>query len=458
MAFVPPMTGPPAHRKQFVSGLYRELLENGIRYFFPGASLDRVSNSTDGMPSFLGAVPSGGQVEFEWMGTGYSLSFAAHLSEHERRLLRSIGMVLSARYQLLTNDALAARSFQLFRGVPEDRYVSAFLDPGPHLSAEAITTMPDRVADAIEVLRTSSMSTYENRRIATGVLIFGAQPDPCHPPPATPPGAVRYSHILTSIRSFHRLCDGLQTLALVDQQGRLAELIDINQWAEPYRDWLLPVPTSTRYTAHCRATLCGGNTCLILSPNGEIQIYSDGVPVFRFLDGRWRLVDALHRYEQWKLAIEQAELAELLFTVALNLAESRRGALFVVLDRHESVHELVSQPDLLAHQNHRQGPEPLFSKDQLHYLLRNKSVFDVPSTVLENIARIDGAVVLCPDANLLAFGAILHHRSEEEALNRTVEGGRTTAAIAASHYGTVLKISEDGLISMYREGRCLWEM
>ena len=98
------------------------------------------------------------------------------------------------------------------------------------------------------------------------------------------------------------------------------------------------------------------------------------------------------------------------------------------------------------------------SKDQLHYLLRDKSILDVPSTVLENIARIDGAVVLCADANLLAFGAILHHHSTEEALNRTVEGGRTTAAIAASHYGTVLKISEDGLISMYRGGKCLWEM
>lgn len=98
------------------------------------------------------------------------------------------------------------------------------------------------------------------------------------------------------------------------------------------------------------------------------------------------------------------------------------------------------------------------SKDQLHYLLRDKSIFDMPSTVLENIARIDGAVVLSSDANLLAFGAILHHQSTQEGINRTVEGGRTTAAISASHFGTVMKISEDGLISMYRGGSCLWEI
>ncbi len=449
---------PHESRTQFVSGLYGDLMESGIRYFFPGATLERVEERSERMPGLVGAVPSGGQVEFEWMGTGYSLTASSKLSDHERRLLRSIGMVLSARYQLITNQALAAQSFQLFRGLPEDRFVSAFLDPSPHTSGEAIADVPDRIADAIEVLRTSSMSTYENRRIATGVLLFGSMPEPCHEPPQTPAWAMRYSHELTSIRSFHRLCDGLQTLALVDRDGMLAELIDVHEWAQPYRDMPFPVPTAAPYADHCRATLCGGHICLILSPNGEVKIYADGVPVFRFLDGKWRLVDARYRYEMWKKAIGHTELAQRLFTVALNLTESRRGALFVVLDDPESARVLVSQPDLLEHMNHRPLTDGISSKDQLHYLLRDKSIFDIPATVLENIARIDGAVVLTSQANLLAFGAILHHQSTEEAINRPVEGGRTTAAIAASRYGTVLKISEDGLISMYREGNCLWEM
>jgi hypothetical protein len=150
----------PENRTRFLSGLYSDLLETGIGYFFPGASLQRISRDAEHMPELLGAVPSGGQLEFEWMGSGYSLSAASKLSEHERRLIRSIGTVLSARYQLLTDETLAAQSFQLFRGLPEDRFVSAFLDPSPHASAEAIAAVPDRVADAIEVLRTSSMSTY----------------------------------------------------------------------------------------------------------------------------------------------------------------------------------------------------------------------------------------------------------------------------------------------------------
>lgn len=460
MMMNPTSTGsrPFEKRTRFLSGLYSDLLENGIRYFFPGATLQRISDDAERMPELLGAVPSGGELEFQWMGTGYSLAASSKLSEHERRLIRSIGMVLSARYQLLTDEALAAQSFQLFRGLPEDRFVSAFLDPGPHASAEAITAVPDRVADAIEVLRTSSMSTYENRRISTGVLLFGSMPEPCHAPPETPQDALRYSHTLTTVRSFHRLCDGMRTVALVDNEGLLAELIDLREWTEPYLDMPLAVPPAKKYAYHARATLCGGHICLILTPNGEIKIYSDGVPIFRFIEGKWRLVDARHRYALWKNAIGNAELADRIFSVALNLTEGRRGALFVVLEKPETARDLVSQPDLLEPFDHDGPQEGTASKDQLHYLLRDRSILDVPSTVLENIARIDGAVVLGGDGNLLAFGAILHHHSSEETLSRTVEGGRTTAAITASHYGTVLKISEDGLISMYRGGQCLWEM
>src|SRR5689334_11968405 len=98
--------GPRSHvkRTRFLSGLYSDLLENGIRYFFPGATLERSSDRREDMPGLLGAVPSGGQLEFQWMGSGYSLTASSKLSEHERRLIRSIGMVLSARYELVTDE------------------------------------------------------------------------------------------------------------------------------------------------------------------------------------------------------------------------------------------------------------------------------------------------------------------------------------------------------------------
>ncbi len=144
------------------------------------------------------------------------------------------------------------------------------------------------------------MKTAESR---PGTLLFGTQPDPCHALPSTPPGALRYSLALTSIRSFYRLCDGLQTLALVDQDGCLAEVIDVEQWAEPFSNTELPVPSADRYRTHSRATLCGGHVCMILTPNGEMKIIANGVQIFRFLDGRWRLTEAEQKYEMWGRAI-----------------------------------------------------------------------------------------------------------------------------------------------------------
>jgi DNA integrity scanning protein DisA with diadenylate cyclase activity len=98
------------------------------------------------------------------------------------------------------------------------------------------------------------------------------------------------------------------------------------------------------------------------------------------------------------------------------------------------------------------------AKDQFHYLLHEKRVLDVPSAVLETVARIDGGIVLDADSNLLAFGAILRHPDLTDLHPEHIEGGRTTAAISASRFGSVLKISEDGMISFFQNGKCIWNI
>jgi DNA integrity scanning protein DisA with diadenylate cyclase activity len=85
-------------------------------------------------------------------------------------------------------------------------------------------------------------------------------------------------------------------------------------------------------------------------------------------------------------------------------------------------------------------------------------VLELPTAILETVARIDGGIVLDRDSNLLAFGAILRHHDLTEFHPESIEGGRTTAAIAASRFGYVLKVSEDGLISFFQNGKCIWDM
>ena len=440
----------------FIDGLYGKLVEGGISYFFPSAMFDLLDPDPDAGDQRITQTSRGTSLVLNWLGSRYSLTRDEPFSESELKLLASIDAVLDSRYRMIVDATRVEQRFELFRGLPEDRYVSAFIDGAPY--AHRVWEGPDRVEDAIEVLRTSSLSTYENRLISTGVLLFGKDPDPCHEAPVTPSAALRYSPALNSIRSFYRLCDGLQTLALVDQNGFLVEIVDVEEWALPYSETELPVPSPARYHTHSAATLCGGHVCMILTPNGEMKIFASGLQVFRFWDGRWRLIDSERKYALWTEAIGDVELAKRLFGAALNLAEDRRGGLLVVLDDPSTVRKLVSRTDLLSPLPDH-GEHPVAgTKDQLHYLLHQKRALDVPSAVLETVARIDGGIVLDRESNLLAFGAILRHPDLADLHPENIEGGRTTAAVSASRFGSVLKISEDGLISFFQNGKCIWDL
>jgi ParB-like chromosome segregation protein Spo0J len=83
-----------------------------------------------------------------------------------------------------------------------------------------------------------------------------------------------------------------------------------------------------------------------------MKIFANGVQVFHFWDGRWRLTDAERKYALWTEAIGNFDLTERLFGAALNLAEERRGGLLVVLDDPSTARKLVSRTDLVIRQNY----------------------------------------------------------------------------------------------------------
>ena len=120
---------------------------------------------------------------------------------------------------------------------------------------------------------------------------------------------------------------------------------------------------------------------------------------------------------------------------------------FLEVLKWRKARELLGNRDLF-HQKHESAKAG--SKNQLHYLLRCQRVTELSQPVLETIARIDGSIVLDRDGNLLAFGAILRHSPVVVTPDEVAEGSRTAAAIAASQFGNVLKVSEDGRLSFYR--------
>jgi hypothetical protein len=443
--------------------LYHEFFERGLRYFLPTARIEITGTSVSRTTLDL-VSRTDGKLALSWFGQEYLVEHPrGTFTEDEIRVVVAVGSVLAARFRSFFNTSTAAATLALFRGLPEDRYISAFLDPFTYLDDGEIPTRPDYIADAIEVLRESSLLTFENRRISTGALLFSAgpkhHPDLCHKAPTASPEAIPFTSQLTSIKSFHRLCDGIHTLLLVNRGGLLVDLVDIRDWTCMFDEADLPAPTARIYRAHCLATLQGGHICMVLTPNGEIKVMAHGSQVFNFLGGRWRLTDGVHKFDLWRENVGNSALAERLFTAALNLAEDRRGGLFVVLDDPKRAQNFVPMGELLqAPQLPRVDPQDSGTKDQIHYLLRHKQVLGMAPALLETIARMDGSLVMDRESNLLAFGAILRNTGLAGSDDQILEGGRTTAAVGASRFGNVLKISEDGLVSHYKDGALVWEL
>ncbi len=147
-----------------------------------------------------------------------------------------------------------------------------------------------------------------------------------------------------------------------------------------------------------------------------------------------------------------------IFQTALDLADAREGALFVVARDTNAVANIVAPADRLdvPHPDSaRQGPP---SRRDLLELLEGRSLTDLDPNVLAALASLDGAIVVDPNARLLAAGAILRHPpSDELEGGGVVEGARTTAALAASRFGPVLKVSEDGIITFF-DGEKVWDI
>ena len=447
-----------------VGALYDTFLQNALQQFFSRATFETepiLSASSDGR---LAIEPSEDPCALivRWFGTRYILRVPERrpFTEQETRFAKAIGSVLAARYHAILNPRMMAERGELFRGAIEDRYVGAFLDNSSYEVSKG-EPRADRIASAIEVLRVAALSSYENRPISTGVLLLGTDEDPAGPRPPRPPGAHHYTQALSGVKSFFRLVDGLRTLFLLTRDGMLLDIIDVRQWADrAFGQRRLTAPCSAPYMAHALATSTDGHVCLVLSPSHEIKVFARGAQVLAYRHAQWALLDLQRKYEIWAEALGNADLARCLFRTALDLADARQGALFVVLRAPaETVSHIVSVPDrldigLTEAGNLAAAP----TRRDLLYLLTGRTVTELEPSVLAALASLDGATVTDPLGNLIAVGAILRHPYTESLRDDAiVEGARTTAAMSASRFGPVLKVSEDGGIAFF-DGQKIWEI
>ena len=444
--------------------VFQAMLARCLEHFFPDAALEAEDDSAPvawqagGRASFrLGEPGAGPGVVLQCFRSRYRLipEGPASLADEDRRLLATILRVMDLRFRAMFDLTMANR-LEIADHMPEDLVIAEHLRPSD----------PGRILDALEALRVAGLSTYENRRVSTGALLLGEEDGAGASGRGDGPRTMRFDVRLTAIRSVLRLCDGLHTLFLVDGSGELAGLVDIDQWAGEGRAGEAgEVPACPRaYRRHALATRDGRHLCLVLAPTQEIKVFAGGALVFAYRDARWHLLDIPTKFAAWSRALgatRPPDLAARLFEAALNLCEGRHGALFVVLrDPDASLPELLEPGDRIiadaapggARDAADASPRP--TKSALHDLVRGRGLVELGGATLEALAGLDGAVVTDREGRLLAFGAILRARSGVGA----IEGARASAALGASHHGPVLKVSEDGSLAMFLDGRRVWVM
>jgi len=456
-----PPTLPPALA---VGALYDSFLQAALRQFFARATFESepmLSASSDGR---LAIEPTDDPcvMYVRWFGSRYGLRVPERrpFTAHEIRMARAIGSVLAARYHAILNPKAMVERGELFRGAIEDRYAGAFADGHPYPAGTGVSRA-DRIASAIEVLRVAALSSYENRAISSGVLVLGPDGD-TRATTRVQPMSLEYSQSLTAVKSFFRLVDGLRTLFLAAHDGRLIDIVDVHQWsADRCGDDVLPAPVPSAYEAHARATLRGGHVCVVLSPSHEIKVFAEGAEILTFRHAHWHLLDVQAKFELWAEAVGQRSLATRLFQTALELSNARQGALFVVVrEPARAIDTLVSvadRVDIGSTSDARALARSPTRRDLLD-LLTGRAITDLEPSVLAALASLDGATVTDVTGALIAAGAILRtgagDTSQDEVI---VEGARTTAALGASRFGPVLKVSEDGAMTFY-DGTRVWDL
>ena len=446
-----------------VGALYDSMLQSALRQFFDRATLDTEPTPSAASDARLAIEPSANPsaLIIRWFGTRYTLRVPGPwaFTAHEVRLARAIGSVLAARYHAIHNPRIIAERAGLFSGAIEDRYVGAFLDHRPY-AIEAREARADRIASIIEMLRVAALSTYENRPISTGVLLLGTTIDPNRTGTTALPSPAPQLESLARIRTFYRLADGVQAVFLASSEGRILDIVDIGRWgSEASRQQPLQVPCTEAFQPHARATMQHGHVCVVLSPSREIKVFAEGAELFTFRGAAWHLLDVQAKYRLWAEAVGNEPLALRLFQTARDLAEARDGALFLVArDPQHAIEALVAPADRL---DMPIGPVPAASdtatRRELLHLLEGRTIMTLDPSVLAALASLDGATVTDPSGRLLAAGAILRHTPEQLQTGEVIEGARTTAAMAASQFGPVLKVSEDGVIT-FLDREPVWEV
>lgn len=187
-----------------------------------------------------------------------------------------------------------------------------------------------------------------------------------------------------------------------------------------------------------------GAFAVSITPASELEVMTSPDNIFVWRKGNWSLFDP-DIFRSFLTGHLDARETEALIMTVYSLSKLRLGAIVLIADEN-----VLASGEL---QKGSAGGKGVLSQLIISFF-KYKTVSSLKhSGELISILSSDGMTLFNRDGELVDAGIIINTCTTP---GLVTGGGRTTAATAASLYGKVIKVSEDGPIELYDRGQCAY--
>jgi hypothetical protein len=272
--------------------------------------------------------------------------------------------------------------------------------------------------------------TYEGQRISVAI---GVDPSP----DASRISNLHLQEIIT--QDFSKvLSNGLDTVMILSPSGHVIEHLALAEDSiangHQTEQWVAP----RRYLPLARWAT-GGRVALALNRHGEILVFKSSRLQFAYRRGKWSHFAHSAIIARMMKSSRERNLTRAVYATCLDVSFSRTGGCIAITKQKNQKKALdyLNRDDLLE--------LAVTSKSALLDHLTSQPFDKIPRPIREEIAAMDGAIVLDHKGTITAAGAIVRVGGGSDG------GGRRAAAKALSRLGLAIKVSSDGGITAFSD-------
>jgi hypothetical protein len=301
---------------------------------------------------------------------------------------------------------------------------------------------PDLVGETIGFLIELSGTRVESHDLTHGVVVTDALEQ-------GPRLRLAYPADVRAAKRAPLLFDGQRSVLLVDPEGLARTELQRHRFdrvapgAKPG-----PAGRGDRLDSGALvadATRALGGVGFFVRADRSIWTFADGQPLLVRRGEHWTAFP-LELTGAIASMIGGGSVASLVARAAFIISTQPQGAILAIVDDPDRLAGIVSTKDRYDLRNEI-DPAAMRAETRLHHLI---DASDLDEETLVRLAGLDGATVVDREGRLLAYGAVVTSTDSQH------EGARTAAARTLSETAlVVLKVSVDGDITVFRQGRAV---